>query len=181
MGALSTSLLVGSAILQGGAQLAGAAATRRAGRENARFADAAAEDAIARGEESAERYGMDLSRLLGSQRAIIAGAQGLDPNQGTAAQLREQTERFGEQDIATIRLNAAREAWGIRTQAGINQRAANAQANAMTIGAAGTLLGGGVDAWQNYASRRGPQMSPQRLNTLTTRNNAAINRAMERF
>jgi hypothetical protein len=170
MGALTTSLIIGSTVLQAGAKVAGASATRRAAAENRRFAEAAADDAIARGEEQAERYGMDLSRLLGRQRAVIAGAQGLDPNQGTAGQLRQQTEAFGEQDMATIRLNAAREAWGIRTQASINQRAANAQATAMTIGAAGTLLGGATDAWQEYSTRRGPR-APTTLPALPSMGN----------
>ena len=165
MGALSTTLLLGSAVLSGAGKIVGARATAKAGRDNQRYANKVADDVIARGEEDVTRYGMDLSRVLGAQRTIIGAGQGLDVNQGSAAQLRDQTEKFGEMDKATIRLNAAREAWGIRTQAKINRREANAQALGGYLDGAGTLLGGAVNAWSRYKATRGPKLAPATYNS----------------
>jgi hypothetical protein len=150
MALLETLLLVkaGSELISGSGSIRAAAAASREGRRLYR-------DAIERGEEAVDLYEMDLSRLLGAQRTILAAGQGLDVNQGSAAQLREQTERFGEEDVDTIRENAMREALGLRRQARNQAQGLRAQAVGQFAGAAGTLLTAGANQWDIYSRRRG--------------------------
>lgn len=120
--------------------IAGAVGRERAAGRQRNFARQMADDVIAQGERQAEFATMDLRRLRGAQTAAIA-AQGIDPTSGSAAQIAAQTEKFGQQDIEQIRMNAAREAWGIRTQANLNYRAERNAAIAGGIGAVGRFAG----------------------------------------
>lgn len=122
---------------------------RRAASAASREGALMAEDALARGEFAAEQYGLDLARLLGTQRTQLAG-QGVDLNQGTALALREQTEAIGAEDIATIRENARREAYALRR--GYANQAAQLRAQSW-----GSLAGGvqslgrlAASAWDVY-------------------------------
>lgn len=147
MGALATSLIVASSVVKGAGQIYGAVAERKAGAANRRFADRQARDVIDAGEFEATRYEQEVSRLLGSQRAIF-GASMVDVNQGSAKALRAQTEAIGAEDAAQIRLNAARQAWGIRTQGKLDQQAANNRSVVGMAAGASTLLGAGQDMWK---------------------------------
>jgi hypothetical protein len=146
MGALTTALTVASVA----SKAYGAISTARAGDANQRAANRMANDVEAQGAFEAERAQRDLSRLLGAQRTILGAGQGLDVNQGTARLIREETTELGEADINQIRLNAAREAWGIRAQGRLDRRAASNQAIAQGIDAGTTLLTAGVDQWSRY-------------------------------
>lgn len=174
MGALSSTFLIASAVLSAGSSVAGGVAQRRAARGAEREGRRLAEDALARGEEGVARYRDDLSQLLGAQ-TVGAAAQGIDPNQGSAAQIREQTEAIGEEDIATIRLNAMREARGIRSQAGAQAQ----QLRAASIGSFGqagsTLLTTGVDAWSSWNRGRVTQSA---FNRTANRVNGIIDGAL---
>lgn len=75
-----------------------------------------ATDALARGEESVQRTVATKNQTIGSQRARLA-AQGIDINSGSAKQLQDDAAAFSAMDVLTIRNNAAREAWGYKTQA----------------------------------------------------------------
>lgn len=158
-------LAIAATVANLGANLFGAIGRERAAARNRRFANQMAEDVLAQGEFAAEAATMDLARLRGTQQASF-GAQGIDPTQGTAKAIAEQTQQFGEQDINQIRLNAAREAWGIRTQARLNYQAERNQALAQ--GVAGltkfamdpvtrqtgqTLMTRAGDAWNRYIGR----------------------------
>lgn len=96
---------------------------------NASLADAAAVDAAYRG-------GLDVNkarqqgRSLQAQQRTAAAASGIDVSQGVAEQLQSETEFLTEQDVATIRTNAARAAWGHRVEAG-NYRAQGSMARAV--------------------------------------------------
>ena len=160
-----------------GADLFGAIGRRRAADRQFDFATQMADDVIARGEREAEFATMDLARLRGAQTTSF-GAQNIDMTQGTAAQIAEQTQRFGEEDINQLRLNAAREAWGIRTQAQLNRTAERNEAFAQGLSGVadfagdpagreflakagkavgrvgGTLLTRAQDAWTNFTSPR---------------------------
>ena len=149
MGALTTALITASAVVQGAGQIYGAVAERKAGAANRRAADRQARDVIDAGEFEATRYEQEVSQLLGSQRAVL-GASMVDVNQGSAKALRKQTERIGAEDAAQIRLNAARQAWGIRTQGRLDQQAANNRSIVGFAAGASTLLG----AEMNAARRR---------------------------
>lgn len=93
---------------------------------NAQLAEWQAEDAIARGEQSASDQGLKTNQLKGTQRSRLA-ASGVDLGVGSAVQILTDTDYFGEIDRARITDNAAREAWGYRTQG------ADYQANASLL------------------------------------------------
>lgn len=94
---------------------------------NARLAADDAKNASAMGDRESEQQAWRTRALLGRQRASIA-AQGIDEQVGTPSEILGETAMFGEIDQQSIRLNAARNAWGfnaqvtnIRNQAGIDK------------------------------------------------------------
>lgn len=82
---------------------------------NARLAADDAANAMAMGDRESEQQTWRTRAILGQQRAAVA-AQGIDPTMGTPLELLGETAMFGEVDQQTIRLNAARNAWGFRAQ-----------------------------------------------------------------
>jgi hypothetical protein len=133
---------------------------------NASMMDMEAADATRRGEVMAQRQGLRTSLMIGRQRATAA-AQGVDVNSGSALDLQAQAARMGVVDQHTIRMNAYKEAMGIRMGAS-NQRY---QCEMNYIGARGrysnTLLAGGMNATgqvysgvNNYYKYRPPMSIP---------------------
>lgn len=133
-------------------------AQRKAGEANAKIeennaalARGQAADAQAMGDRESEQQAWRTRALIGQQRAAIASS-GVDADIGTPAEILGETAMFGEVDQQTIRLNAARNAWGFNAQA---QNALNrgqqakwqgkTQANTTILGslssAAGTVAG----------------------------------------
>jgi len=152
MGAITTAVTLA---LQGGSMIAQSRAQARSARANRQFAQMAEQDVMTRGNEEVLAYQRELSQVTGQQRVGLA-AQNIDLTQGTAAEIARQTQQIGQQDIATIRRNIEREAWGIRTQANINYRAGMAQSQASALGAAGTLLSAAGSGWSSYQGSRSP-------------------------
>jgi hypothetical protein len=142
-------LMAGGAAMSAGAQRASGKAQQRLAEYNAQVGEVQADDAIARGREDEGRHRVAVRGLIGSQRAALA-ASGVDVNSGTASEIQEDTARQGELDALTIRLNAAREAWGYKVQAG-DSRARGAYARAEgNMQALGTI----VSAAGSYANSR---------------------------
>ncbi len=122
---------------------------------NASVADAQAQDAESRGEIAASNFRRSVKGMIGAQRAGIA-AGNIDVGFGSAVDVQADAARLGEMDVATIRTNAAREAWGYQVQAtdlrasadiarktGVYQaQAGEAAQSASYFGAAGTILTG---------------------------------------
>lgn len=142
-----------SLALQAAGTIGGIVANERAAARNRRMANRQAADVLALGEQAVSDYRLDAAQLFGQQRTAAA-AQGLDVNFGSAKTIREQTEGIVETDIARIRENARREAWGIRTQARLDQQAARAQSLAAGVQLGGTLLAQAPDAWTRYIGGR---------------------------
>lgn len=119
---------------------------------NARNLNAAAEDAIDRGDVAAQAKGKETAALLGRQRAV-AGAGGADLASGSALDILTATAGIGQLDQLTLRNNASREAWGFRTEAQnalLQGRLAKQQSK---FGAASTLLtglGGTASTYANF-------------------------------
>lgn len=90
-------------------------------RNNATMAKNQREDAIMRGGEEANRVQREAERMRGTQVVRLA-SNGLDISSGTPLAILEDSAFFGQQDAATVRNNAAREAWGYDVQ-GQNARA----------------------------------------------------------
>ncbi|MCO7513713.1 hypothetical protein NJF44_01335 [Pseudomonas guariconensis] len=130
------------------------AATAEANLQNAAFADAAASDAIKRGEFEADQSRIDTRAMIGAQRAGFA-ANGIDVNSGSAADVQDDTAALGEQDALTIKNNAAREAWGYRTQAQQNRMAASNARRSGQAGMFGSLLTAGAQGARAYGALRG--------------------------
>jgi len=112
-----------------------------ASRYNAKMAEYAAQDAERRGEEEALAVRRKAASLKSSQRVSLA-ARGLDISYGTAQDLQDQTDFFGEQDVNTARYNARSQAWSARASGDLMRAEGDAAAYQGTIGAAGTLLSG---------------------------------------
>jgi hypothetical protein len=109
--------------------------------QNAGYKEAAAQDAIKRGDVQADQYRRQVGQMIGSQRSGFA-ANGIDVNSGTAAEVQDDTAAFGEFDALTIANNAAREAWGYRVGAENDRMNAKmTQSNAKSA-ATGSILGG---------------------------------------
>lgn len=112
---------------------------KQVGRNNQIMAEYAAQDALKRGEESAISVRMRADQLKGKQRASMA-ARGLDLGVGTAAELQDQTDFFGQVDQATTRNNAQRDAWSARASGDAARAQGDAAARQANISAFSTLL-----------------------------------------
>jgi hypothetical protein len=125
-------------------------AARNAAKANARMAEAAAQDALARGdteEVQSQRY---YAQVKGSARASMA-ARGVALDEGSPAAVIAGIDKVAAEDATTIRENAAREATGYR------MRAYNARIDAPRFGSAfGTLLTGAssvASKWDAYKAK----------------------------
>lgn len=98
------------------AQSASAEFQEEQAKENARLAEAQARNAELAGQVEEDRQRQLTRKFLASQRTAIA-ANNLDMSTGTPLDILGDTAALGEQDALMIRANAAREAWGFRTQA----------------------------------------------------------------
>lgn len=150
--------LIGSGVSAQGSKKSGKQA-RRLANFNAGVAEQQAQDALARGREAEDQLKTGVRKLVGSQRAGFAG-QGVLLNEadGSAVQTEEDTFRMQEEDLNRIRVNAAREAWGYRTQARNYALGGQAQQQQRNAEATGTILGGLGQAFTGYAqsqNRRG--------------------------
>jgi len=121
--------------------------------QNAALKDQAANDTIAAGNTSADWQRVRTGQAVGTQRAVQA-ANGIDVNSGSAAQLQDDTAMIGELDALTLQNNAAREAYGYRTQAQMDRaNAAQVLTNAGNK-ATGSILGGLGGAFGSFAGGR---------------------------
>lgn len=128
---------------------------------NAKMAEYAAQDAQKRGEEDAMAVQRRAAALKSSQRVGLA-ANGLDLSYGTAADLQDQTDFFGQADAATARTNASREAWRLRAGGQQEQAAGAAARSNANMQAAGTLLstaGSVAGKWYTPSSSGAPGFS----------------------
>lgn len=112
------------------------------GRNNQMMAEYAAKDAERRGEEQATQIAQRARQVFGAQRASMA-AKGLDLGEGTAAELQDQTDFFGQTDAVTARNNGRREAWTDRQQGAMARYQGDAARANANLGAFSTLLGTG--------------------------------------
>lgn len=137
--------LIGAGGLTAYGQYQSGRANDRLARQNARIAEAQAEDALVRGEQDVTRRRIKTEGQIGAQRARLA-AQGVDINVGSAAEIQAETAALSELDVVTIRNNAAREAWGYRTQAADYRARGRIARTEGTYDALGTLLTTGARA-----------------------------------
>lgn len=144
-------VLLATAAYTGYAQNEAGKAQKDIANRNASLMEAAADDAIERGNEEALAVRRRTRGIVGKQRAAFAG-QGIDISTGTAMDLQEETSALGELDEATVRKNAFREAWGLRGQASNDRQAGAYARRAGTNQAIGTVLGGVGDAYPSAST-----------------------------
>lgn len=137
--ALFASQVVGSVMGAGGAysSSAGAKAGYKAqaavARNNAKYMEWEAQDALMRGARSEQNVRLRTAGLKGEQQAAMA-SRGFDMGVGSALSILTDTDFMGEADALTERSNAQREAWAKREQArGALADAANLSAQARSI------------------------------------------------
>lgn len=124
---------------------------------NAKTAEMNATMTTQAGETASANAGMKTAAVIGRQKAA-QGANNIDVNSGSAAQVRSATDALGMLDAMTIRSNAAREAYGYQVQ-GSNFKAEAQLDRAMGkesrtggwLGAAGTLLSTASTVGKNYS------------------------------
>lgn len=107
-------MAIGTGMSAYGKIKAGSDADKLFGR-NATIAEIQAQDAIARGKIEEKKSRRVTEQVIGAQRTGFA-AQGVDVNRGSALEVQADAAYLGELDALTIRNNAAKEAWGFRTQ-----------------------------------------------------------------
>ncbi len=174
---LTTMLLIGSTVMgaagavqQGkAAEMQGRAAQQAATYNaqvadmNAKISERQARDAVERGQIEEQQQRMKTSQVIGKQRTAMA-ANGVDLAYGSPLDALVDTATIGELDALTIRANTYREERDIRqqgqnftTQAGAlraegeNARIAGSMGKTGGfLNAAGTVLGGGAEAWKTW-------------------------------
>ncbi len=108
-----------------------------------------AKDAIERGDIAAEQQRQKVNQIRGSQVASL-GAMGVETTTGSAGAVLDDTARLGALDVATIRANAARQAWGYENQASIDLMQGAAEKQAGKNRYYGTLLTTGAQVAGGY-------------------------------
>ena len=144
------------AIQQGNAANASAKYNAQVADMNAKISERKARDAIERGGMEEQQQRMKTSQIIGQQRAAMA-ANGVDLKFGSPLDALVDTATMGELDALTIRSNTYREERDIRqqglnssSQAGLLRAEGKSAKTAGYMGAFGTVLGGGADAFSNY-------------------------------
>jgi hypothetical protein len=121
MAAATGSLIMAGTSLAGG--LAGASSAKAQAafqqsqaNQNAALLEQQAIDAEKRGDKDAQNIRKQTRNLIGEQRVATAAA-GLDVNFGSTGDVQSEASAMGEQDAATAKTNAWREAFGFKSQA----------------------------------------------------------------
>jgi hypothetical protein len=154
MGAVSTGM---SAI--GGANQAAASAAQanyqaQVARNNQMVAQWNAQRALQQGEVDADNQNLKTAQLKGSQRAALA-AEGGDVDSGSPLDIVADTARAGYTDAATIRSNAALQAYGYQVQAAGDAGTASADSAAAVNGLANLPFGVGSSLLSGASSVAG--------------------------
>ncbi|OBU04840.1 hypothetical protein [Morganella psychrotolerans] len=117
--------------------------------QNAKLSDAAADDAVNRGNADAEKQRTRARQLAGTQAATMS-ANGVDLGAGGALDIFGDTAAMGELDALTVMNNASREAYGHKLQAANDRLNAKMSRRQGNIGAIGTILTTPLSAWGAY-------------------------------
>ena len=154
-----TTILLATTALAGGLQAKGqydqGRMARAVGRNNQIMAEYAAQDAIRRGDEEANKIRQRGDSIKGAQRASMA-AKGLDLGVGTAAELQDQTDFFSAGDQGTARNNAQRDAWSARVSGQAARDQGDAAYRQGNLAAFSTLLNTATSVsskWSDYGGK----------------------------
>lgn len=132
--------LVGTAISAYG-QYEQSRAQAKAHDINAKILEAAARDAIRRGDREAGAVREQATQIIGAQMTA-AGASGVALDSDVVQGLSQHSRALSELDVRDIQWNAAREAWGLRMGAAQERQAARQAIRAGNLALASTILTG---------------------------------------
>lgn len=122
---------LGASVLGGGVSavgsIMGGQAAQAAANYRAQVARNMADHALAVGRVEAQRQGFKTASILGQQRAQQS-ASGIDVDVGSPVDVRATAAQLGELDTQTILNNATQKAWGLRTQATLDEFSGEASA-----------------------------------------------------
>lgn len=119
-------------------------------RLNAEIARQNAEFAMQTGGQKNLEEGLRLGQQAGQIRTA-EGASGFDVRSGSAAQVQRSQQTLGQIDLDMIRSNAAREAYGYKTQAAVS----DSQAGVYKSASSNALLSGFVNAGSSILGTAG--------------------------
>ena len=123
-------------IAQANAMRAQGAYERKVAEMNARFAEMEAKEVIEAGNREASEHGRKINQMVGAQRARFAGGN-IKVGSGSALQIQKQTMELGREEQRTIRNNAWRRAFGLKTESfNYRQRGEAAESRALAGGGA---------------------------------------------
>jgi hypothetical protein len=161
LAAVGTAATVAGAEQQASSQAQAAAYQAQVAANNQATANQMASQAVQRGEANATTQEMKTRATVGAITAAQA-ANNVDVNTGSALDVKTGAEETGQLDALTIRSNAAREAYGFKTEgvnfaadAGLLEQKSQQAIEAGDIAAAGSLLGGAsstVKMYQGYVN-----------------------------
>ncbi len=138
-------------LLKGMAQIQAGGYNADLARQNAHLAELAAGDAVARGQFAASQALIRGSQLEGQQKAAYVGA-GVSTSSGSAVDVMSDTKTASALDALMLTNNAAREAWGYKTQATQFREKATIDESTASNEAGADILGSAVGA-AGYASK----------------------------
>lgn len=87
------------------------------------------------------------ARRIASTQVAMGAAGGLETTTGTMGDIISETKKYSELDALRITNNAARSAWGLREQAGLEEWKGGQAQTAGYIGATSSILGGMSNAY----------------------------------
>lgn len=128
---------------------------QRLGEREADVMDYRAKLVEEQGAFQADQLRKEGAKVASQQRTSLA-AQGVNVATGTPAALQNETSVLSEQDAMRAKLNAAREAWGLRSQANITRWQGDIGKRQSRLNAIGGLLGTGAMAGSMAYGNRGP-------------------------
>lgn len=120
---------------------------------NAAVTEEAAKDATVRGVEAQDAQRAKVRTMLSQQRAM-SGITGVDSGSGSSGSVMDTTVALGEEDIGQIRLNAMREAWGLRSKAAGERYSGDVAAAGGRLQAWSTILGSAAQGYGQYAKSK---------------------------
>lgn len=112
---------------------------------NAKISGLQADETLRAGSIAASKKNLETRQVAGAVRAA-GGASGVDVSSGSTAATRISSDFAGNIDELTIRNNAARQAWGFKTQALTDTFQGQMEKMTATSQAHQTLITGGLNA-----------------------------------
>lgn len=146
--------LIGT-LIGGGAQLGSGLRQKQTDEDTARkqkeIGEYQAQDEINTSTIEQMRYRRQVNALMGAQKNEI-GARNVEAR-GSALDLLEDSAQIGEEDLTTIRNNAARQAWGYRTNANEQARVTRQSGRNAAAQGIGSALTSGSQAYGQWADK----------------------------